>query len=45
MISTAAVVGVNYKQVKHNKDKVIDTFNELPQNFELDELMAKTDIY
>jgi len=24
-----------------NKDKVIDTVNELPQNFELDELMEK----
>ena len=24
-----------------NKDKVIDTINELPQNFELDELMEK----
>ena len=24
-----------------NKDKVMDTVNELPQNFELDELMEK----
>ena len=24
-----------------NKNKVIDTVNELPQNFELDELMEK----
>ena len=24
-----------------NKDKVIDTVNELPQNFELDELLEK----